>query len=64
MSTDFSAISQEPRKASNANGSVERHSLAEMIEADRYERSKNAAKSKIRSVFALGNTKAVPPGAR
>lgn len=64
MALDFDALSQEPKKASNANGSVERHSLKEMMEADRYASSKSATSSKKKSVFAMGNTKCVPPSAR
>ena len=49
-----------PAKASGDAGSVEQHSLAEQIEADRYLASKAAAKSKKRG---LRLNKLVPPGA-
>ena len=62
MAIDIDTIANEPAEASNANGTVKRHSLAEMIEADRYERSKTAMSSKTMSVFARGNTRCVPPG--
>lgn len=64
MPIDFEALANEPKKASNDNGSVERHSLKEMMDAERYQASKNASKSKTKSVFAMGNTKGIPPGAR
>ena len=49
-----------PAKASGDAGSVEQHSLADQIEADRYLASKEAAKSKRRGLVF---NKIVPPGA-
>ena len=49
-----------PAKASGDSGSVEQHSLADQIEADRYLASKQAAKKKNRG---LRFNKLVPPGA-
>ena len=49
-----------PAKVSGDAGSVEQHKLTEQIEADRYLRSKEAAKSKTRG---LRFNKLVPPGA-
>ena len=49
-----------PAKASGDAGSVEQHSLADQIEADRYLASKEAAKSKRRGLIF---NKLVPPGA-
>ena len=48
-----------PAKAAGDAGSVEQHKLSEQIEADRYLRSKDAAKSKKRG---LRFNKLVPPG--
>lgn len=50
---------QSPAKASGDSGSVEQHSLADQIEADKYLASKEAAKSKSRG---LRFNKLVPPG--
>lgn len=50
---------QGPSKATGDSGSVEQHSLADQIEADRYLASKVAAKSKRRG---LTLNKLVPPG--
>lgn len=49
-----------PAKAAGDAGSVEQHSLADQIEADRYLASKAAAKSKSRGLVF---NKLVPPGA-
>lgn len=49
-----------PAKVSGDAGSVEQHKLTEQIEADRYLRSKEAARSKNRG---LRFNKLVPPGA-
>lgn len=49
-----------PAKASGDAGSVEQHSLADQIAADRYLASKAVAKSKNRG---LRLNKLVPPGA-
>lgn len=49
-----------PAKAAGDAGSVEQHKLTEQIEADRYLRSKEAAKTKNRG---LRFNKLVPPGA-
>ena len=49
-----------PAKAAGDAGSFEQHKLTEQIEADRYLRSKEAAKSKNRG---LRFNKLVPPGA-
>lgn len=51
---------QGPAKASGDSGSVEQHSLADQIAADKYLASKQAAKSKNRG---LSFSKIVPPGA-
>ena len=64
MAIDFDQYAQEPKKASNSNGSMERHSLKEIIEADRYAKTEKASSSKIKSVFAMGNTKCIPPSCR
>lgn len=47
-----------PAKASGDEGSVEQYSLSEMIEADRYLASKNAARN---SGFPFRLTKLIPP---
>jgi hypothetical protein len=49
-----------PAKVSGDAGSVEQHSLADQIEADRYLASKQAAKKKNRG---LRFNKLAPPGA-
>ena len=49
-----------PAKVAGDAGSVEQHSLAEQIEADRFLASKEAAKGKNRG---LRFNKLVPPGA-
>lgn len=49
-----------PAKVSGDAGSVEQHPLSEQIAADRYLRSKEAARSKG---VGLRFTKIVPPGA-
>lgn len=49
-----------PAKAAGDAGSIEQHSLADQIEADKYLASKQAAKSKSRG---LRFNKLVPPGA-
>lgn len=49
-----------PAKAAGDAGSVEQHPLSEQIAADRYLRSKEAARSKG---LGLRYTKIVPPGA-
>jgi len=64
MAIDFDQLAQEPKKASNSNGSMERHSLKEMMEAERYQASKDASASKKKSIFASGNTKCIPPSCR
>jgi hypothetical protein len=51
---------QGPAKVAGDAGSVEQHSLAEQIDADKYLASKEAAKSKRRG---LRFNKLVPPGA-
>ena len=48
-----------PKRAAGDSGSVEQHSLAEQIEADRYLASKQAAKKGL----GVKMTKVVPPGA-
>lgn len=48
-----------PKKAQGDSGSVEQHSIAEQIEADRYLASKEAAKQGL----GIRMTKVVPPGA-
>ncbi len=50
---------QGPAKASGDAGSIEQHSLADQIAADRYLSAKDAAKSKSRG---LRFNKLVPPG--
>lgn len=50
---------QGPAKASGDSGSMEQHKLPDQIAADRYLRSKDAAKSKSRG---LRFSKLVPPG--
>ena len=49
-----------PAKVAGDAGSVEQHKLTDQIEADRYLRSKEAAKSKSRG---LRFNKLIPPGA-
>jgi len=49
-----------PKRATGDSGSVEQHSLAEQIDADRYLNSKEAARSKG---LGIRRTKLVPPGA-
>lgn len=49
-----------PAKASGDSGSMEQHPLGEQIEADRYLRSKEAAKKGTGIRFS----KIVPPGAQ
>ncbi len=51
---------QAPAKASSDGVSVEQHSLADQIAADKYLASKEAAKTKHRG---LRFNKLVPPGA-
>ena len=51
---------QSPAKASSDGVSVEQHSLADQIEADKYLAAKDAVKSKSRG---LRFNKLVPPGA-
>jgi hypothetical protein len=51
---------QGPAKVTGDAGSVEQHSLAEQIEADKYLASQEAAKSQRRG---LRFNKLVPPGA-
>ena len=51
---------QGPAKVSGDAGSVEQHSLADQIAADRYLQAKAAARSKQRG---LRFSKLVPPGA-
>ena len=48
-----------PRRASGDAGSVEQHSLADQIAADRYLAAKQAARTKRRGVRF---SKLVPPG--
>ncbi len=48
-----------PKKAQTDSVSVEQHTLAEQIEADRYLSSKEAAKKGL----GIRMTKVVPPGA-
>lgn len=50
---------QGPAKASGDAGSMEQHSLADQIEADRYLAAKKAARSKG---LGIGLKKLVPPG--
>jgi hypothetical protein len=50
---------QGPKRAQGDSGSVEQHSLAEQIEADRYLASKEAAKRGL----GVRMTKVAPPGA-
>lgn len=63
MADDLDQVIREnaagPAKASGDAGSVEQHSLADQIEADRYLASKNAA----RKGLGVRMTKVVPPGA-
>lgn len=49
-----------PAKASGDSGSVEQHSLADQIEADRYLASKQAMSQKRRGIRL---SRIVPPGA-
>jgi hypothetical protein len=49
-----------PKRAQGDAGSVEQHSLPELIEADRYLASKEAAKQKG---LGVKFTKVAPPGA-
>lgn len=48
-----------PKRVSGDAGSVEQHSLADQIEADKYIASKNAASNPSRG---LRFTKMIPPG--
>mgnify|MGYP000129695451 FL=1 len=48
-----------PKRAQGDSGSVEQHSLADQIEADRYLASKEAVKKPTKG---LRFTKLVPPG--
>jgi hypothetical protein len=48
-----------PKRAQGDSGSVEQHSLADQIEADRYLASKEAVKNPTKGVRF---TKLVPPG--
>ncbi len=50
---------QGPKRAQGDSGSVEQHSLAEQIEADRYLASADAVTKKL----GVRMTKVVPPGA-
>lgn len=51
---------QQPAKAAGDSGSVEQHSLADQIAADRYLQEKQASRSRR---LGLRATKIVPPGA-
>jgi len=50
----------QPRKASGDSGSVENHSLDDLIKADRYLKSESAATG---TGLGIKRTKIVPPGA-
>ena len=60
LSGSIADSAKYPKKVEGDAGSVEQHSLADQIAADRYLASKNALKSKGRG-FRI--TKMVPPGA-
>jgi hypothetical protein len=55
----ISENAQGPAKASGDAGSMEQHSLPDQIAADRYLKSKKAAKKKG---LGIGLKKLVPPG--
>jgi hypothetical protein len=66
MSTESDAISEAlvdaasgPKRVKGDAGEVETHPIADLIEADRYQRSKDAATSGRRG---LRFTKIIPPG--
>jgi len=63
MSINIETAASSPKKASNENGSLENHSLKEIIDADRYNRA-NAAAATGKSPFAMGLTKGISPGCR
>ena len=66
MAFDIETEATSPKSASNQNGSVTNHSLKEMIDADRYTGSKEAASgaTKAKNPFNLGCAKAFGPGGR
>jgi len=65
MAIDITEI-ENVKKASNQNGSMESHSLSELIAYDRYVKA-NAAittPTSVNNPFTFGTFKLVPPGAR
>jgi hypothetical protein len=52
------ALISEPRKATGDSGSMERHSLKDMIEMDKY----MADKAAVNSSSPIRHFKLVPPG--
>lgn len=60
LAANISDNAKSPKKVEGDAGSVEQHSLADQIAADRYLASKKALNSKNRG-FRV--TKMVPPGA-
>ena len=66
MAIDIETEAGNPKSASNQNGSVTQHSLKEMIEAERYLKSKETASAATtaKNPFNLGCAKAFGPGGR
>lgn len=61
LSNEIETSAQGPKRASGDSGSVERYSLQEQIEADRYLAAKSASK---RADLGIRIMKTTPPGAR
>jgi len=59
LDTTIVENAQGPKKAQGDSGSVEQHSLTELIDADRYLKSKEASKKGI----GVRRSRAIPPGA-
>lgn len=59
LKTDILENAQGPRKASGDSGSVEQHSLADQIAADKHIAGKNALAS---TNFGLTKARIIPPG--
>lgn len=59
MGLDIDSLAVQPKKAQNENGSLENHSLTELIEADRYIKSKA-----VTSPFKVGTFRAIASGPR
>ena len=66
MVIDLETIATDPKKASNQNGMMEKHSLKDVIEADRYNRANDAAASPTatNNPFTRGVFKAISAGIR